>query len=342
MRTNFDLMNKNIFLTSTLLCGLFISTPSQALTYALPSAPNNVVGEIREAVVEPGDDFHTLARRYDMGYYQLIEANPGIDPDHPRAWSKIIIPSKFVLPNTAHHGIVINLAELRLYYYPPKQNIVMTFPIGIGREGWSTPVGSAKILTKKKDPTWTVPPSILKDAQEKGQPLPAAIPPGPENPLGRYAMRLSIPSYLIHGTNYPDGVGMRSSAGCIRMYPEDVEKLFQQVNIGTPVQIVNDAYKAGWSNDRVYLEAHLPLQEQQKDYDSSSEPLVKVVNDAMGQQKVDIDWIKAHNIADAQRGIPATISRSATNMEIPITAPKTDELTATESEDSTIVIGEKI
>lgn len=299
----------NILLSYTAICVLLNPLNSYALTFELPKNGDSVIGEVQIATVEPGDDFHTIARRYDLGYYELIEANPGIDADNPKPWSTITIPSKFILPNAPHNGIVINLSELRLYYYPPKQNVVMTFPIGIGREGWNTPLGEAKVVTKTKDPTWTVPTSILKDAEEKGIPLPLVVGPGPENPLGDYKMRLSIPSILIHGTNLPDGVGMRSSAGCIRLYPEDIEKLFGETKKGTPVRIMNDPYKVGMLDNKVYLEAHLPLQEQQAEYAANGSPVPNMVQSFVKDKNVTLNWNKINQVTKTQSGIPSVINQ---------------------------------
>lgn len=294
-----------------ILYSLLNPMTSYALTFELPKNGDNVVGEVQTATVEPGDDFHTIARRYDLGYYELIEANPSVDADNPKPWSTITIPSKFILPDSAHRGIVINLSELRLYYYPPKQNVVMTFPIGIGREGWNTPLGEAKVVMKTKDPTWTVPTSILKDAEERGITLPTVVGPGPENPLGNYKMRLSIPSILIHGTNLPDGVGMRSSAGCIRLYPEDIEKLFEQTQKGTPVRIMNDPYKVGMLDNKVYLEAHLPLQEQQAEYSEHGSPVPTLVQAFTKNKNVTLNWNKINQVTKIQSGIPSIINQPA-------------------------------
>lgn len=287
---------------------LLATSSSFALTFALPVNGDNVVGNVQHAVVEPGDNFHTIARRFDVGYYELVEANPELSPETPKTWSDVIIPTRFVLPPGPHQGIVISQAELRLYYYPPHEQVVVTFPIGIGREGWRTPLGAAKVVTKTKDPIWTVPESIKKDAIAQGQtPLPNRVMPGPENPLGKFAMRLSLPTYLIHGTNRPDAIGTRSTAGCIRLFPEDIERLFEQVKIGTPVRIIDDAYKAGWYNGQLYLEAHLPLQEQQAEYNGAHTPMLRIVTDAVKQHNGNIDWDRAQEVIKEQSGIPEII-----------------------------------
>lgn len=296
------------FLFNTACLGLLlISSNVFALVFNLPPAGDNVVGNLQEATVEPGDNFHTIGRRYDIGYYELIEANPTVDPNEPRAWSSLIIPSRFILPDAPRTGIVLNLAELRLYYYPPNQNVVYTYPVGIGREGWNTPLGTAKVTIKTEKPTWVVPQSILEDAKAQGIDLPPVVPPGPENPLGEYRLRLSIPSILIHGTNNPNGVGMRSSAGCIRAFPEDIKELFYQVKPGTPVRIIDSAYKIGWDRNRLYLEVHLPLQEQRAEDQSNMAHVTNMILEASQHRNITVDWNKAQEITDSQSGVPQRI-----------------------------------
>ena len=178
------------------------------------------------------DTLSDIARRFNLGYDEVVNANPGVDPVAARAPARrIVLPTQFVLPDAPHEGIVVNLAALRLYYFPkaaksePRQ--VITYPIGIGMVGWATPTGTTKIVSKRKDPFWTPPASVRKEHAAEGDILPARVPPGPDNPLGAFAMNLGWPSYLMHGTNKPAGVGMRASHGCIRLYPEDIATLFQ-------------------------------------------------------------------------------------------------------------------
>ncbi len=252
-----------------ILMGFFVCANVMAAEFDLP-ATGNVVGELQFAQVSADDTYATIAEHYDTGYYNIFEANPNVNADNPEPGTILIIPTSFVLPPELHNNIVINLAELRLYYESDKLHEVFVYPIGIGREGWNTPLGKYKIAQKQKHPYWTVPESIRKYREENGDPVPKVVPPGPKNPLGTRAMRLSQPDYLIHGTDDPVGIGRRSSAGCIRMYNQDVEQLFSMVPKGTQVVIINEPYKVGTNGKKIYLEAHMPLSEErgnQKNFD---------------------------------------------------------------------------
>lgn len=277
-----------------------------ALTFPLPPAGESVVGHAQWTQSLPGDTFSAIGRRYDIGYYELVEANPGIDPEQIQPRTIVVIPSRFVLPPVPRVGIVINVAELRVYYYPGN-NTVMTFPVGIGRQGWSTPLGRNQIVEKTVNPVWNVPESIRADRAKAGVYLPKSVPAGPDNPLGGYAMRLSQRTYLMHGTNDYTGVGRRSSSGCIRMLPEDVEVLFSHVKVGTPVDIVDMAYKAGWNNGKLYLEAHVPLQEQETKSGVNLTAMRNTVTAATRARAGQLNWDMANQIAEAQNGVPQPI-----------------------------------
>ncbi len=294
-----------------LVTGGWIPTAT-ALTFPLPANGDNVVGHVQWTQAKPGDTFSTIGRRFDIAYCQLIEANPGINPDQVPTGTIVVVPTRFILPPVPRKGIVISLAELRLYYFPPDGHTVIIHPIGIGREGWVTPVGQQKIAEKTVNPTWVVPDSIKKDRASQGVMLPASVPPGPENPLGGYRMRLTKPTYLIHGTNDFTGVGRRSSSGCIRMLPEDVEALFPKVAVGTPVNILSSPYKAGWSNEKLYLEAHVPLQEQKPNGEADLAAMKSTVQTAISSHSGTIYWNTANKIAVQQNGIPQTIGQRTT------------------------------
>jgi L,D-transpeptidase ErfK/SrfK len=295
-----------IFSIFFLSVALWTST-AQALTFPLPPAGDDIVGQVQWAQAQPGDTFSSIGRRYDIGYYELVESNPGLDPEHLDPGTIVVIPSRFILPAVSRTGIVINVAELRIYYYPPKRNVVMTYPIGIGREGWVTPLGLNRIIEKTVNPTWNVPESIRADRAKDGVFLPKSVPPGPDNPLGGYRMRLTQSTYLIHGTNDYTGVGRRSSSGCVRMLPEDVEVLFSMVKVGTPVNIVNEPYKAGWDSTKLYLEAHVPLQEQQTDNGVDLNLMRNVVTAATRAHAGELSWSTANQVAQEQNGIPQII-----------------------------------
>jgi len=183
----------------------------------------------------------------------------------------------------------------------------VTFPIGIGREGWSTPLGKPRIVDKTKDPYWVVPDSILQEHAARGDPLPNVVPPGPENPLGRYSLRLGFPGYLIHGSNRSFGVGTRISHGCIRLYDDDIEYLYRMVPIDTPLRVVNQPYKAGWQGRALFVEAHQPLAEQLREQGPNFTPLVEAIVDALGERGAQVDWDTARRIAGAHTGIPTEI-----------------------------------
>ncbi|MEO8224640.1 MAG: L,D-transpeptidase family protein [Gammaproteobacteria bacterium] len=229
---------------------------------------SDVVGEVQVIRARYEDTFIDIARAYDLGFDELVHANPGVDPWLPGAGTRIVLPTQFILPEGPRDGVVLNVGAKRIYFFPKTvpgaAPVVITHPVGIGREGWATPIGTTKVVAKVKDPVWTVPPSIRREHAEAGDPLPAKVPAGPDNPLGAYALRLGFPSYLIHGTNKPSGIGMRVSHGCVQLFPEDIETLFNQVAVGTPVRIVNQPHLVGWRDANLYLEVHPALDDDRR------------------------------------------------------------------------------
>lgn len=215
---------------------------------------DSVIGLPGSYTLRGGESLHEAALNAGLGYGEVAQANPGVDPWLPGDGTEIVLPTMWVLPQAPREGIVVNLAEMRLYHYfeADGRRLVRTFPIGIGREAFDTPTGSYTVAQKLQNPSWTVPKSIRAENPS----LPAIVPPGPENPLGRFALRLSDPSYLIHGTNRPLGIGRRVSHGCIRMYPGDIAALFKAVAPGTPVRIVYQPVKVGRRDGAVFVEAH--------------------------------------------------------------------------------------
>lgn len=295
------------------ICLLLLKTSAAfGVNFSLPKFGTDMVGEIRSEVVESGDTFSSLARRYDVGYCELEEANPGIDPDNPPPGSVLIIPTQYILPDVPKKGLVINLVEMRLYFFPPGSGQVYIFPVGIGREGWESPLGSWTIIERTHLPTWHAPPSIREARAKEGVFIPKEVPPGPDNPLGEYSMRLSNQTYLIHGTNDPSGVGRRSSAGCIRMYPEDIKKLYELTHNGTPVRIINYPYKAGWSDDKLYLETHLPLGGILAELDPDHKSAEDVLKRSIARKGAAyVNWSKAIAVAKEQQAIPQEVGRVA-------------------------------
>lgn len=299
---------------SLCLAGLLSTTFLHADTFDLPQSGDSLIGEITYIDAVHENTFVQLARRYGVGYQAIRNANPSIDPWLPGANTKLTIPTRFILPYAPFKGIVINIAEMRLYYYPEPQSDtaakVVTYPISIGRGDWQTPLGTTEITRKVENPTWYPPESIRKEHAERGDTLDKMVPSGPDNPLGRFALKLALPGYLIHGTNRPSGIGMQVTHGCIRMFPEDIEILYQAANIGTPVHIVNQPFKAGWSGDELFLEVHPSIELGEKTSETSRDltPLIRsVINTVKKRPDYPVDWEQVMHIAKQARGVPVAI-----------------------------------
>ena len=299
--------------------GVFVDEPQRTDRFLLPDEGTDVIGHVQYAVARDEDTLLDFARRYGLGYEEIVAANPDVDPWLPGAGTRVVLPTQFVLPDAPREGIVLNLAALRLFYYPPAKEgqprEVVTHPVGIGREGWRTPVGHMRITQKTANPSWRPPASVRREHAKMGDPLPAVVKAGPDNPLGAYAMRLSRPSYLLHGTNKPDGVGMRVSHGCVRLYPEDIERLFGEVAVGTDVRIINQPYVAGWRDGQLYLEAHEPLAEDAKRWNGSLAPMEQAVQAAGGDAPGAVDWQKAQEVARQERGLPVPITPGSPGLD---------------------------
>jgi L,D-transpeptidase ErfK/SrfK len=282
---------------------------------------HDVVGHLQKVVVGKDDTLPDIARRFNVGYEEMVRANPGVDPWLPGEGREVIVPTQFVLPDAPREGVVVNVAAMRLYYFPkPKKGQpqeVITHPIGIGKVGWSTPEGVTKIVSRQKDPVWIPPVSVRKEHLENGDELPAKVPAGPDNPLGAHLFRLGWPSYLIHGTNKPYGVGMRSSHGCVRLYPEDIARLFEDVPIGTQVRVVNQPYLLGWDGDRLYVQAYGALEDDKRDWQHGPQSLLKksAKQKTPLWQKVrahdaEIDWEQARAQSVKPRGVPVPVMKA--------------------------------
>ncbi|WP_249975364.1 L,D-transpeptidase family protein [Vreelandella olivaria] len=233
----------------------------------------DIIGEYYTVTVEdPEETLIDIARRHNIGFEEIRMANPDVSLWVPGEGTEVVIPAQYILPPAPREGVVINLSELRLYYYPADNpDIVETYPVSVGRDGFATPVGITRTTVRVKDPAWSPPASMRREAAERGEPAPAIVPPGPDNPLGRHAILLAMPSYLIHGTNRPDGVGMRASRGCIRMYPEDIESLYDRLPSGTQVNLMDAPFKAGWAADgTLFVQSYPQLEENVE----GSEPLL--------------------------------------------------------------------
>jgi L,D-transpeptidase ErfK/SrfK len=288
---------------------------SAAESFPLPPPGNDVIGELRMATTGQHDTLLDVARANGLGYEEITNANPGVDAWLPGVGTTIVLPKQRLLPQAPREGIVINLPEHRLYWFPPaiagEQRIVWTFPVSIGKMDWNTPLGVTRIVNKIKDPTWTPPPSVREEHARRGDVLPPIVPAGPDNPLGRFAMRLGIPggAYLIHGTNRPAGVGMQVTHGCMRLYPEDIERLFQMVPVNTPVMIVNQPYKWGWHDGELLIEVHPPLQEDAVEPPTLTD-LTRLIVEATSAEPLAIDWGMAELTWREARGVPAAVAAS--------------------------------
>lgn len=299
---------KKMFIHSLVTLATLLPLGSEALTFPLPRQ-GDIVGSIQKTMVRRGESLGDIGRRYDVGVYEMIEANPSLDPWVPTVGATVVIPTQFILPRTApRQGIVINLAEMRLYYYHADKGLVTTHPLGIGKKGWSTPIITSSIVSKKKDPVWVPPPSIRREHAMKGDPLPAVVPAGPNNPMGRFALYLGGNSSIrIHGTNRKSGgIGVRGSHGCIRLFPEDIESLYYTVPIGTTVRIIHEPFKVGWHQNRLYLEAHQPLSEARYVGSNNTSNLVKAIEGAIQGTHM-VNWSSAQLAAKSSNGYPTRI-----------------------------------
>lgn len=268
----------------------------------------NMVGAIAAIDSRENDTLPDIARHFGLGYNDISIANSAVSPWTPAPGSHVLLPLQFILPDSPHKGIALNLANMRLFYYPPKQpGKVYTYPVGIGRQGWNTPMGLTSIVAKNANPSWRVPESIHREHAEKGDSLPAVVDAGPDNPLGLYAMRLGVPGYLIHGTNKPYGIGMQISHGCVQLYPEDIEALFKKATVGMPVHIVHQPYLTAWRQDMLYLEAHEPLQKWAKDKAKLKKQVIRQLHEIGAKKSVAVDWEKVERILRRSDGIPTPV-----------------------------------
>ncbi len=294
--------------------GLVLLIPDCALAFTFPLNPGDtVIGQIESDYSVGKETPVDVARRRGLGHAELKLINPSLDVWLPGNKQEITLPTEFVLPNAPHKGIVLNVPEMRLYYFILDKRSgttnVMTFPVGIGREGWNTPYATTRVASKVKDPAWYPPESIRAEHAAQGDPLPKRVPPGPDNPMGTRAIKLGLPLYSIHGTNKPWGVGMRVSHGCIRLYNEHVEELFNAVPVGTPVTIVNQPYKVGVRGDRIYLEVHPSLQEDQEHFSDNMTSIVKALVGMTEEGGYQVDWDLARQIMQQARGVPVQIGK---------------------------------
>ena len=319
---------------------LLLALPAAATIYELPQEGEDVIGEISTVTATYDDTLVDIARRHGLGYQDIVRANPGVNVWLPGEGTEVVLPTRFVLPPGPRAGLVLNLAEYRMYYFPePKAGEtakVHTYPMSIGRMDWETPLGRTKIVAMAKNPAWYPPQSVRDEHAADGDPLPRIVPPGPANPLGSRALRLGIPGYLIHGTNRPAGVGMRVSHGCIRMFPEDVEFLFEYVRVNTSVRIIDVPVKLGWEGEALVIEVHplleIPqplieaslqqIEELDADVDMpevesvSKDPLTHVTEQFVAvtaERAGQLDWDLIEALVERSDGIPEAVGESIKN-----------------------------
>ena len=295
-----------------LLLGWLTASAAQATVYPLPPPNTDVIGQVKVVYATKEDTLIDIARRYSLGYDEIVHANPGVDRWAPGVGTPIVLPTRYVLPDTPRDGLVLNVAEMRMYYYPKAsadgQQVVLTYPVSIGRMDWKTPLGATRVISKEVDPAWRPPASIKAEHAAEGDFLPDVIPGGPDNPLGRYAMRLGVPGYLIHSTNKPYGIGMRVTHGCVRMYPEDIERLFGMVPVGTTVRLIDQPVKVGRFNGELYVESHEPLEEDNLPIKITLEQAQRAVIAKVGPDMPGVDPAALEVAVEQVSGIPVAIS----------------------------------
>ncbi|HEY1724173.1 MAG TPA: L,D-transpeptidase family protein [Steroidobacteraceae bacterium] len=309
--------------------------PVDTHKFTLTDPDDDVVGEVQVTLASQEDTLPDIARRFNVGYEEIVRANPGVDPWLPGAGRSIVVPTRFVLPDAPHEGIVINVAAMRLYYYPPHKKgepqVVYTHPIGIGKVGWSTPQGVTSVTSHVKDPIWRPSAALRKDHfNDNGEDLPAVVQPGPDNPLGKFELTLGWRSFLIHGTNKPYGVGLRSSHGCIRLYPEDIERIYAMVTNGTRVQVVNQPFLFGLHDGQLFLQADSVLEDDARDWAHAqkkllSRGLAEHIQKTLKAAGTQVDWQGVAAITHAPRGIPVPVTGPGGSVEAVLAAAPTVE-----------------
>lgn len=286
---------------------MLVAFPVPALTLSMPDDGDALVGDVFSILSRNEYTLAEIGRAYGLGFREIVAANPSVNPWVPGDGTEIVLPVSFLLPESDRHGVVLNLAELRMYYYLDDGKTVLSYPIGIGREGWRTPRMNARVVAVVANPSWMPTESILAEHEAMGDPLPRVVPPGPDNPLGKYAVQLDVPGYFLHGTNKALGVGMRVSHGCVRLFPEDIEEFARRVRKGTRLTVVDQPIKTGWHRGSLYLEIHEPLEEERGEWDPVAKARDAVHRAAAGRD-VRINDEKLVEVALAAQGIPAKVS----------------------------------
>ena len=302
--------------SGVLLSGL-LAPCAFATVFDRPPDDAAVIGQDEHIQSKYEDTLLDIAHRYSLGYEEILRANPGVDMWLPGEGTDILLPGRRILPPGPREGIVINLPEHRLYYYPKAKRgqkpVVYTYPVSIGRMDWQSPLGETFVIAKEKHPNWYPPESVRKEHAANGDPLPKIVPPGPDNPLGEYKMRLAVGNgtYEIHGTNNPVAVGLAVTHGCIRMYPEDVDDLFHRVSIGTKVWLLNEPVKVTYVEGELYVEAHPPVDSEGQTIAPDLGLLSQKLERLLGDKIVAIHWDFAREALQAATGMPTLVGLEA-------------------------------
>jgi L,D-transpeptidase ErfK/SrfK len=308
----------------------FAPAPPRKVAPAQPAAPlpvqterfvlapgQDVVGSVQIVTVRKHQTLSDIGRLFNVGFKEMTRANPNVDPWIPKPGTRVVVPTEYILPDAPHRGIVVNLAAMRFFYFPPRKRgqpqVVITHPVGIGRRGWKTPQGVTHVLWHEKNPVWHVPPSILAEHAKEGEPLPKVVGPGPDNPLGDYALHLGWPGYLIHGTNKPVSVGLRVSHGCVHLFPEDIAQIFKMVPNGTEVRVVNQPYVFGWKAGRLYLQSSGPLRDDKRPWTKQPRRMVGRMltpwqRRALARLHEKVEWSRVAQLVDSPVGVPVPVS----------------------------------
>ena len=307
-------MNSHLALSRTVLAMVTLyAADVAAIRYQLSSEGDDLIGEFQLETASRSETLLDMARRYDVGQEEIRLANPEIDRWLPDEGAPVTIPSRYVLPDARRSGLVLNLPEMRIYHFAKTTDgapvTVDTYPVSVGRMDWKTPLGETRIIRKQRNPSWHPPESVKLEAAAEGDSVPDVVPPGPDNPLGAYALRLGLPGYLIHGTNKPYGVGMRVTHGCVRLLPEDIEELFGRVKVGAPVQILNQPVKTGWQDGVLHIEVHPPLDEDATAREDLLRFALERVYAELEKRPAVLDAEALRQAVADAHGVPVAISR---------------------------------
>lgn len=309
-----NVMLRNLIL-GALLAAPILFTEATARAYILPPSDIDIIGTVEAIPARQEDTLLDIAREFDIGQEEIMHANPNVSRWLPEEGTEVVLPLAYILPMAPREGLVLNLPEMRLYLYGQhdKQGrpVVITYPASIGRMDWKSPLGETKVVKKMQDPTWYPTPSLRAEAAAEGDPLPEMVPPGPDNPLGRYALYLGFPGYLIHGVDKRKayGIGMRVTHGCVRLYPEDVEQLFPMVPVGAKVRFVDQSVKLGWLADTLFIEVQPPLEESRMSDDALYNHAMNLIGEQRKLRPLEVDDNLLLQAILDKSGMPVAISR---------------------------------